>query len=178
MIQRELKSKQIEEVKDRFARCTAAVVMDFRGISVEKVTELRSKFRDAGVEYRVVKNNLVKKAVSGSGFDSQLLEHLKGPTGIAWSFEDPSIAAKIVRDFRKEGENGEKLQVKCGVLGQQFLTGSQVESELASLPSKDEMRAMLLATLMAPAQHLVRQIQAPAQNFAYLLDARQRQGGS
>jgi len=171
-----LKQEQIDLIKDRFSRASAAVLVDFRGLNVAKTTELRNAFRKVGVEYKVVKNKLIQKAVQGTKLDdSKFLGNLVGQTGIAWSFEDPSAAAKVLRDFRKDEAVAAKLAIKCGVIENVVLEGPRVETELATMPGKDEIRAMLLATLMAPAQALVRQLNAPAQNFAYVLDARARQ---
>jgi large subunit ribosomal protein L10 len=174
---RQNKETQVEALRESFSRATASVFLDFRGLTVPAITSLRERFREAGVQYRVVKNNLVWKALSGTPLDGnkELDPYLKGPTGIAWSFEDPSAAAKIVKKFRSEGEENEKLKVKCGLLESQVLSGERVESELATLPGKDELRARLLAQLQAPAQGLARQLLAAGQNFAYLLDARKRQ---
>jgi len=171
---RAAKEQQVADVRDRFDRAVATVLVDFRGIDVEQVTELRSRFRDKGIEYRVVKNNLVVKALEGSDLagNDTFMAYLKGPTAIAWSFEDPSTAAKIIKDFRKENDANEKLTVKCGLLEGQVFEGERVEKELATLPSKDEIRAMLLAQLNAPMQSLVRQLNAPTQNLAYALQAK------
>lgn len=173
------KAKQVNAIRDAFDRAVAAVLVDYRGVNVENITALRAKFREKGVDYRVVKNTLVVKALAGTdlGKNEALSEHLKGMTAIAWSYEDPSAAAKVIKAFRKEGDEQEKLTVKCGLLDGEVLEAKRVESELAALPGKDEIRAMLLAQLMAPAQSLVRQLIAPAQNLAYVFDARVRQGG-
>jgi large subunit ribosomal protein L10 len=175
------KEKAVEKLRETFERSVAAVLVDFRGVDVPTITDLRVRFRNAGVEYAVVKNNLVRKALEGTplaglgDFEAQLA----GPTAIAWSFEDPSVAAKIIKAFRKEGDVQDRLTVKGGILDDQFLSGQQVEAELATLPGKDELRARLLAQLMAPMQNLVRQLQAPAQNLSYALEARrnQQEGG-
>lgn len=173
---REQKLSTIESVRERFARATASVFLDFRGITVDEVTELRNEFRKAGVEYKVIKNNLILQAFKGTALEAkpEIDKGLVGQTGVAWSYEDPSSAAKVVKAFRKAKDFTEKLPVKFGLVGQDFLTGTKVETELANLPGKDELRAQLLATLQAPAQNLVRQLNAPGQNFAYLLDARKR----
>lgn len=92
-------------------------------------------------------------------------------TGVAWSFEEPSAAARVLRDFRKENE---KLKIKGGVLEGQVLSPKAVEDQLATLPNKDEARAMLLATFMAPAQTFVRLLTVPAQSMAGVLAAKQR----
>lgn len=174
---REQKQQQIEAVRDRFARAISAVLVDFRGLDVASATELRDEFRKQGVEYKVVKNTIVRLALQGTELENndELRKNLVGPTGIAWSYEDASAAAKVIKRFR-EGENkAEKLQVKCGVLDNSVMPAQSVESVLATLPSKDEVRAMLLAQLLAPAQSLLRQLQASAQNFSFVLDARKRQ---
>lgn len=176
MATRESKSAVVDAVKDNFERATAVVFVDFSGVNVPQVTELRDRFRKAGVEYRVVKNRLIKKAIEGQSAagNAVLQSSLKGMTGVAWSFEDPSAAAKIIKAFRKENEDNERLEVKCGLMDDEVLSAKQVETQLASLPGKDELRAMLLAQLQAPAQSLVRQLQAPAQNLGYVLDAIRR----
>lgn len=171
-----LKQEQIELIKDRFARATAAVLVDFRGLNVARTTQLRNAFRKVGVEYKVLKNTLIEKAVAGTKLDdAKFLDNLVGQTGIAWSYEDPSAAAKVLRDFRKDEAVAAKIAIKCGVVENIVLEGPRVETELASMPGKDEIRANLLAQLLAPAQALVRQLAAPAQNFAYVLDAHRRQ---
>jgi large subunit ribosomal protein L10 len=170
------KQEQIDLIKDRFTRATAAVLLDFRGLNVAKTTELRNLFRKVGVEYKVLKNTLIEKAVKGTKLDDEkFLGNLVGQTAVAWSYEDPSAAAKVLRDFRRDEAIASKIAIKCGVIESIVMEGSRVETELASMPGKDEIRAMLLATLLAPAQALVRQLNAPGQNLAYALDARNRQ---
>lgn len=177
MSAREQKAATIAEVKDRFERATAVVLVDFSGVDVPAITDLRARFRAAQVEYKVVKNRLIKQALKGTALEAneQLNASLVGMTGVAWSYEDPSAAAKIIKNFRKETEDHEKFEVKAGLLDDQVLDAKQVETQLASLPGKDELRAQLLAQMMAPAQNLVRQLIAPAQNLIYVLDARRRQ---
>ena len=169
------KQEEVALIRDKFSKATTAVFLDFRGVNVEQLTNLRAEFRKVGVEYRVVKNTLVKIALKGTAYDNQeVSSQLKGQTGIAWSFEDPSAAAKVIKTFRAANDANGKLGVKCGVIDAKVLPGPEVESVLATMPGKNELRAMLLATLQAPAQNLVRLLQAPAQNFTYLLDAHQR----
>lgn len=174
---RAAKENEVAEVRDRFNRATSTVFVDFRNLDVEAADKLRTSFRKAGIDYKVVKNTLIKLALKDTPLDlnGQLEEYLPGPTAIAWSYEDPSAAAKIIKEFRKDEAQAKKLRVKCGVLEQEVFSGERVEKELATMPGKDEVRAMLLAQLQAPAQNLLRQLSAPGQNFAYLLDARKRQ---
>jgi large subunit ribosomal protein L10 len=171
------KNQRVEAIRERFSRATSAVLVDFKGLDVESATELRVQFRKAGVEYKVVKNTLVKLALKGTKLESnqKLQGYLVGPTGVAWCYEDPSAAAKIIKSFREDEKRAEKLTVKCGVLETAVISGERVESELATMPGKDEARAMLLAQLQAPAQSLLRQLTAAGQNLAFALDARKRQ---
>jgi large subunit ribosomal protein L10 len=171
-MERTEKEKVVETLKGQFDRMSSAVFLDFQGLNVAAVTKLRDEFRKNGVEYRVVKNTLVKHAIEHHAWAKTLSKTLTGMTGIAWSFEDPSAAAKVVKAFRKEKEN-EKLKIKGGLIDGQLLAADAVESQLATMPGKDELRAMLLATMQAPLVQFVQQLNAPLQNFAYLLKAKE-----
>lgn len=167
------KAETVSGIRERFQRMTSAVFLDPTGMTVAEVTKLRDTFRAKGVQYRVVKNTLVKKAIADQPYAKSLDAPLRGMTGIAWSFEEPSAAAKILKDVTKENE---KLKIKAGLLDGQLLDAKQVENQLAALPGKDEMRAMLLATLIAPAQRMVMLLNAPAREFVGVLSAKERKG--
>jgi large subunit ribosomal protein L10 len=170
---REAKSEQIAQIREKFAKMSAAVFLDYKGMTVEEATRLRSEFRKAGVEYKVCKNTLVKQALKGTAYADHVREPLRGMTGIAWSYEDPSAAAKVVKAFKKDAE-GEKVAVKAGLIDGSVLDGNAVENQLATMPGKNELRAKLLATLQAPLQQFVALLQAPAQNFVYVLSAKEK----
>jgi large subunit ribosomal protein L10 len=172
-MQRTEKAKQIDLIKSKFGKMTSAVFVDFQNMTVEEVTKLRNDLRAKGVEYKVVKNKLVRHALSGAPWAKSLDSTLKGMTGVAWSYEEPSAAAKVLKDFIKENE---KLKIKAGLLEGQVLDAKGVENQLAALPGKNEARAMLLATLIAPAQRLVTLLNAPAGNFVRLLKAKEQKG--
>ncbi|MCC7538296.1 MAG: 50S ribosomal protein L10 [Deltaproteobacteria bacterium] len=178
-VARQQKDTTIAEVRDRFARASSAVLLDFKGVDVETITAFRVEARKAGIDYKVIKNTLVQTALKGGVYDGKkaVADVLTGQTGVAWSYDDPSIAAKVVRDFRKLGEKQGKLTVKCGLIDGAVIPGEKVESDMASMPGKNECRATLLATLQAPAQTFLRVLQAAPQNFLYLLNARERQQG-
>jgi large subunit ribosomal protein L10 len=172
-VDRVQKKTQVAEIKDRFSRMASAVVTDFRGLDVESINALRLEFFKADVEYRVVKNTLVKRAVGGEEFAEGLNGFLAGPTAIAWSYEDPVAPAKVIAEFAKTHE---KLKIKCAVLDGEVLDEGKVQ-ELAKMPGKDEIKAKLLATFMAPAQQMVRLLAAGPTNFLYLLNARKDKMG-
>lgn len=146
----------------------SVVLTDFRGLDVETVDKLRREFDKVAVEYKVVKNTLVKRAISGNVYADDLCPYLAGPTAVAWSYEDPVAPAKVAVEFAKTNE---KLKVKCAVLDGKVLGESEVVA-LSKMPGKDQIRAMLLATFMAPAQQMVRLLAAAPTNFVYLLNAR------
>src|SRR6204780_2256907 len=171
-MERAAKDLAIGEIKSRFDKMTAAVFLDFKGMSVESATKLRAEFRKAGVEYKVVKNTLVKHAIKSTGYGDKLDKALTGMTGIAWSYEDPSAAAKIVKAYRKEDE---KLKIKAGLIEGSILDAKAVEEQLATMPGKDELRSMLLPTLQAPLQQFGALLQAPTQNLVYVLAAKERE---
>ena len=173
-MERATKDLQIGVIKSGFDKMTAVVFLDYKGMTVENDTKLRAEFRKAGVEYRVCKNTLVKQAIKDKDWAKQLDDVLTGMTGIAWSYEDPSAAAKVVKAFKKDAA-GEKLTVKGGLIDGMMLDGKGVENQLASMPGKDELRSMLLATLQAPLQQFVALLQAPTQNLVYVLAAKERQ---
>jgi large subunit ribosomal protein L10 len=171
-MERAQKDAVVSEVKQRFERMTSAVFLDFTGLNVAVVTKLRDEFRKAGVEYRVVKNTLVRHAIKHEEWASKLNDTLIGMTAIAWSYEDPSAAAKVVKAFRREKAH-EKLKIKAGLIEGQILDAASVENQLATMPGKDELRATLLATMAAPMQQFLQQLNAPLQNFVYLLKAKE-----
>ena len=168
------KTTEISAIKAQFDKMTSAVFVSFQGMSVVSVTKLRDEFRKSGVEYKVVKNTLVKHALKDKPFADKLGKTLTGMTGIAWSFEDPSAAAKVLTAFKKDAPN---LMVKAGLIEGTVLDADAVENSLAKMPGKNELRAQLLATLQAPAQQLVMLLNAPATNLAYALDAKRRKDG-
>jgi large subunit ribosomal protein L10 len=172
---RATKGVQVGQIKARFDKMTAAVFLDFKGMTVEHVTKLRAEFRKAGVEYKVVKNTLVKHALKDAPYKKKLDDVLAGMTGIAWSYEDPSAAAKVVKAFRKDPA-GEKLQIKAALIEGSLLDAKGVEEQLATMPGKNELRAKLLSTMQAPLQNFVALLAAPAQNFVYLLAAKEHEG--
>src|SRR4051794_39891794 len=103
-MERSQKDALIGSVKEKFDKSTSTVFLDFKGMNVAAVSKLRDEFRKQGVEYQVVKNTLVKHALKQHAWSKQLDGVLTGMTGVAWSFEDPSAAAKVVKAFRKEHE--------------------------------------------------------------------------
>jgi large subunit ribosomal protein L10 len=167
-MRRQEKIDVITELKDTLNKVASLIVADYRGLTVEQVNGLRSEIRKADCSYRVVKNTLFKRAIAGTELEG-LTPLFSGPTAIAYSFQDPVAPAKIIDKFAGDLKH---LDVKGGYLDGELLDEGAVKS-LASMKGKDELRAELLATFMAPAESFVRLTNAVAQNFVYLLKARE-----
>ena len=167
---RDEKAQQIAELKEKLQKSAAIVLADYRGLTVPAVTALREEFRKQQCEYKIYKNTLVKLAIKGTPME-KMGKYLEGPTALIYSWDSPSAAAKIAREYAK---GNEKFKVKGGYLEGNVLDEKGVSAS-ADMPGKDELRATLLATLVAPATNLVRTLNAGAQNFAFVIDARKRQ---
>ena len=167
------KEETVELLSEKFGRAPIAIVTDYRGLNVAEITELRRTIRAAGGEYLVSKNTLTRIAIRDSD-SAAIAEWLAGPIAVAFGYEDAVGLAKAVDGF---ASSHEALDVKGGVLDGEALSSAQVK-QLASMPSKDELRAKLLSVLVAPATQLVRVLSAPAQQMVQVLHARSEQGES
>ena len=151
----EQKKKIVEEIQDKFDRAASAVFIDYRGLTVAEVTELRNQYREAGVEYRVLKNTLISRALAGKNLDG-VNEFLEGPTAVAFGYDDEIAPAKITYDFIKKVN---KMEIKCGVFNNEFTAKDDV-IVLASLPSREELLAKVVGS-----------INSPIMNFVYTINA-------
>ena len=157
----------VAEVAERAARATAMYFADFTGLTVEEATELRREFRKAGVEYRVVKNTLAKKALEQlTGYD-RVFEKLVGPTGIAFSYGDAVAPAKIIKKF---SDKSGKLKLKAAVLEKVVFDGSRLD-ELSKLPTRAELMAGVLGSIQAPMTGIVGAIGAVVRDLVNVIDA-------
>ncbi len=161
------KKALVKEVNAVAGDSVTAVAAEYRGLSVEEMTELRREARSAGVYLRVVKNTLARRAVEGTEFEC-MQDTLKGPILLAFAKDDPGAAARVIKDFAKEHD---ALQAVSLSAGGQLLPGSDL-SKLASLPTLDQARAMMLGVLMAPMSKLVRTLAEPPAMLARTLSAR------
>ena len=159
----ELKSGLVSDYAAKFKDAAALVVVDYRGLSVEQVTELRKNLRAEGVEFKVLKNNISRRAITEAGYEGLATEFV-GPTAVAYSNDDVVAPARILHTFAKENE---ALELKAGFIEGEVASLEQV-LELATLPSRDGLLSMLLSVL-----------QAPMRNMAYALSqvAEQKEAG-
>lgn len=165
------KEHAIALLQEKFAKAQGMFFTDFTGISVEKITILRSEFRKAGIEYLVVKNTLAKKALEKvSGYEA-VYPTLKGATAIAFAYTDAAAPAKILQKFK---EKNEKLISKLCVLEGQVYEGSKLP-ELAKIPSRPELIASILGSLDAPITGIVGTLNAVMRDVVGVIDAIEKQ---
>lgn len=164
---RDSKQQIISELHEKLAKAKAAFLADFRGLNVEKATELRNELRKAQVEYKVVKNTLLELASKGTDKEP-LNAHFAGPTAIALSYDDPVAAAKVLSKFAREQEKVFKL--KAGVLTGKAISVADIQA-LADLPSREVLIAKMLGSMNAPATNFVGVLAAVPGSFVRALDA-------
>lgn len=168
MKEEKLKAKEavVSEIKEKVERAQSIVFLNYRGLNVEEATELRNKFRDAEVEYKVYKNTMMRLAFKELGYDG-LDEILKGPSAIAMGMADPASAAKIATEYAKDHA---ELEIKSGIVDGKILSIPEVDA-LAKLPSKEVLIAQVLGGLNAPIQGLANVLNGTIRSLAIVLNA-------
>ncbi|MBN9231637.1 MAG: 50S ribosomal protein L10 [Legionella sp. 40-6] len=146
----------VEEVAEVASKAISAVVADYRGLTVNQMTQLRSEARKAGVYLRVVRNTLTRRAFQNTDFEC-MSEKLVGPLLIALSLQAPSDAARLLKDFTKTFD---KLEVKALSVGGKIYAANQIDA-VASLPTRDEAISKLMYVMKAPVEKFVRTLAEP-----------------
>lgn len=162
----EMKKVLVEEIKEKIENSQSAVLVDYRGLTVEETTELRKRFREAGVEYKVYKNSLMRFAFKDSGLE-EFNQHLTGPNAIAFGMGDAVAPAKISRDFAKDHKN---LEIKAGVVDGKVI-GLDGVIGLADLPPREVLIAQVLGGLNGPISGFANVLGANIRNLVYALNA-------
>ena len=154
----ENKQSQVQEITEKFQSAASVVVVDYRGLNVSQVTELRKQLREAGVEFKVYKNTLTRRAAEAAGV-AGINEVLTGPNAIAFSAEDVIAPAKIINEFAKKNE---ALEIKAGIIEGTISSVEDVKA-LAELPSREGLLSMLLSVLQAPVRNFALATKAVAE---------------
>jgi large subunit ribosomal protein L10 len=166
-MKRSEKEAIVTEVVERASRAVAMYFADFSRLTVAEETELRREFRKSGVEYTVVKNTLLQKALEQiAGYD-RVYDKLSGPTGIAFAFDDPAAPARVIKKF---SEKTGKFQLKAAVVEKQVYDGAKL-GHLSSLPSRKEAIAAVLGSIQAPISGIVGSINAVVRDLVQVVDA-------
>ncbi len=164
----EEKKQLVEEVEAKLAKSSALYLVDYLGLTVEEITELRQMFRAEKVYFKVLKNTLVKRALSKRSM-APMDEYLTGPTAVVISLGDDIAPAKIIIDFAKKQKNN-LPKLKAGVLGGKVYNNKEVE-QISKLPNKKELLGMLASALNAPITKLAGTLQALVTQVAYAVNA-------
>ena len=165
-MKREDKQKVVADLQQRMPRAKVAILTRFTGLNVRKMTQLRRELRKAEVEYRIVKNTLLRLAIQGTDKE-HLGEKLEGPIAIAWSDTDPVTPARILAKFAREFP---ELQILVASSEGKLWGPTEIQSWV-TLPSLEELRAKILGFIQAPASSLVRLLVTPSTHLAQLLKA-------
>jgi len=142
----ELKAAKVAEVQEKIQKAQSVIIFDYRGLTVEEDTGLRVEMRKAGVEYVVLKNGIVSRAMEGANIPEGIQEYLKGPSAFAFGYEDAVAPAKILKEYIKKTK---KCQLKGGVVNGDVFDAAQV-NQLADLPSREVLLSRLLGSMMSP----------------------------
>lgn len=153
------KKQIVSALSEQLKTAVSGVFVDYCGLTVEQDTKLRNKLREAGVEYKVVKNTLTRFAAKEVGFD-ELDPILNGPTSLAISMTDEVAPAKVIADFAKDNE---QLEIKAGFLDGKVLALEEIK-KLAATPNRETLLAKMLGSMNAPISNLVRTLQALVDN--------------
>jgi large subunit ribosomal protein L10 len=159
------KEKQVIEIKEKLEKSKSVVLYDYRGLTVEEVTGLRNEFRKAGVEYRVIKNSLMVRAVGMLGIEG-MDDYLKGPSAFAFGYDDPVAPAKVLNEFIKKAK---KTEIKAGIVEGKVIDAEGVKA-LANLPSKEVLIAQMLGSMNAPITGMVSVLSGTLRKLVYALD--------
>ena len=166
---RQQKEAAVAELHEKLEGFKAAVLTDYRGLKVTELTELRQKLKEEGIEYRVVKNTLTRLAVQGTAA-TPLLAYLTGPCALAFGYDDELLAARLLLDYAKTND---KLEVKAGVLAGRLMLQEEMK-KVINLPSREELRCMLLGAMAALPARLLGVMNAVPRDFVGVLAATPR----
>ena len=172
-VKMERKEKLFGALRERFENSSIAILTDYRGegagMTVKEITDLRIKLRESGGEYCVVKNTLARKACAELGMEG-LDGDLKGPTAIAFGYDDPAGVAKALLDYAKENQAKGVPEFRSGYMDGKILSKESIQA-LADLPTLPQLQTQILGLMLAPHRNILGVLNAPGRQVAQLLEA-------
>jgi large subunit ribosomal protein L10 len=169
---REQKAEIIHDAASRLARCSGLYLLNFSGMTVEQANNLRREFFKIGVDYKVIKNTLLKRALEETGGFEGVYPYLVEQTGVVFTYDDPVMPARVLEKFIKD--NKEKPAVKAVVIDRSVFDGARL-AEIAALPTHKDLIAGILGAINGPAQGIVGSIHAVIQGLVGTIDAIEKQ---
>ncbi|HHU61140.1 MAG: 50S ribosomal protein L10 [Bacillota bacterium] len=164
------KEAMVKEIEERLSKATTAVLADYRGLDAGAITALRKELREAGIEFKVLKNTLAILAAENMEMQD-LIPYLSGPTAFAFGYDDPVAPAKIINEFAKKNK---ALEIKGGILEGNVVDLQEVKN-LADLPSREVLLSMVVRGMQAPMAGMVNVLQGNVRNLVYALEAVRKQ---
>ena len=161
----------IESLQDIFSKCNIGILTDYRGLTTAELTNLRQKLREAGIEYKVVKNSLAQFAAKQAGMDD-LVSSFEGPIAIAFSYGEMSVAAKVLDDYIRTTKS--ILNIRGGFLQDKLLSSRDVEA-LAKLPAREVLLSQVMAGIQSPIVGLLNMLAGPIRGIIGVLQTRIQQ---
>lgn len=160
------KKELVSALHEKFEQKKILILVDYKGLNVAKINDLRARLREAGVEFQVVKNTLLVRAARDTDVDL-IRENFQGPSAVAMSFEDPVAPAKVLNEFAKENE---KLEIQVGVMGGKRLAVDDIKA-LSDLPSREVLLSQVLSAMNAVPTGFVRALNNVPERLLYALQA-------
>jgi len=169
-VSRSQKEASVALITEKLSQNPSVYLTDYKGLNVEEISRLRQLLREAEVEYHVVKNTLLKRAMDDSGGFEATYEYLHGPTAVAISV-DPSAPARVIKAFRKQSDQ-DLPGLKAAIIDGALFQGNQID-ELASLKSKEELLGEIVTLLLSPIQNVVSALESSGGNLSAIIKSLQ-----
>lgn len=169
-VDRQTKAKAIEDIKKDICESTVAVVTDYRGLTVEEITDIRRKLQEKGAEYVVVKNTLAKIAIKDTPFEG-LSDFLKGPTAVVLGKQDQVEPVKVIQEYAKKSK---KMEIRGGLIDGSALDVEGVK-QLADTPSREELYAKMLGSINSPARGIACCVNGVTEQLVRVMEAVRKQ---
>ncbi len=156
----EKKKELVAELTDKMKEANSVVVVNYLGLTVDEVTKLRVELMNNGCDFKVLKNNIIRRAAEAAGY-GELVENITGPNALAMSHEDSVSAAKTIYEFAKDHK---KLELKVGIVDDEYMDNDKIQT-IATIPSREQLLTMIAGGILEPIKHVAMAINMHAENL-------------